>query len=213
MALRSVVALALLLSSSAALKLGAAPKTVSTTRRSIFGLATWTVAAPAFAASSEELKGMLGNLETDLSDAGLAKARKVSPSPPKTGGGGGGTGSSGISMPSLPSIEMPSIELPSLPEATPRDPGTGMFENFAVPDIGAGARAAGKARADAIRAQSQANADETREAPADSAELENSEVMLQLRQKRDAQRAAAEASAEQRKFNRLTPVEQRKAKN
>ena len=48
-------------------------------------------------------------------------------------------------------------------------------------------------------------------APADSSDIaDNSEVYAQLRAKREAQRAAAEANAEQRRINRLTPQEQAK---
>ena len=49
----------------------------ASTRRAFFGVASSIIAGPAFAASSDELKGMLGKLDEELSDEGLAKTRKI----------------------------------------------------------------------------------------------------------------------------------------
>ena len=70
---------------------------LKTSRRDLMGVATILFAPAAHAATSEELKAMMGGLESELTDEALAKARNVAP---KDDGGGFG-------------IELPSIKAPS----------------------------------------------------------------------------------------------------
>ena len=170
--------------------------------------------AAANAATSEELKAMMGGLETELSDEALAKARNVAP---KDDGGGFG-------------IELPSIKAPNFapkegkpkpkPRAKQASSGDGGGIDVELPDVGAGfadfgaaQREAGRKRAEAMRNRAfspERDREEMKAAPADSSEVGGGAVYEELRAKREAQRAAMEAREEQRKFNRLTAQEQAK---
>lgn len=187
----------------------------ASTRRAFFGFASSIVAGPAVAASSDELKGMLGKLDEELSDEGLAKTRKI-----KIESDG-------------PKIELPKVSAPKVtvtrepkppkePKA-PRPPKEGGGAPAPSPlanlvkgdgvDFGAAAREEGRARAEARKAKA-APAPAEREAasaPSNASDAtDDGEVYVALRAKREAQRQAAEDAAEKRKYNRLTPVEQAK---
>ena len=192
-----------------------APTAPASTRRAFFGFASSLVAGPAFAASSDELKGMLGKLDEELSDEGLAKTRKI-----KIESDG-------------PKIELPKVSAPKVtvtrepkPPKEPKAPKP-KKEGGAAPapspfanlvngdgvDFGAAAREEGRARAEARKAKA-APAPAEREAasaPSNASDAtDDGEVYVALRAKREAQRQAAEDAAEKRKYNRLTPVEQAK---
>ena len=187
---------------------------LKTSRRDLLGLTTIVFAPAAHAATSEELKAMMGGLESELSDEALAKARNVAP---KDDGGGFG-------------IELPSIKAPSFapkegkpkprPKAKQASSGDGGGIDVELPDVGAGfadfgaaQREAGRKRAEAMRNRAfspDRDREEMKAAPADSSEVGGGAVYEELRAKREAQRAAMEAREEQRKFNRLTAQEQAK---
>ena len=170
--------------------------------------------AAANAATSAELKAMMGGLQSELSDENLAKARGVAQ---KDDGGGFG-------------IELPSVKAPSFapkegkpkpkPKAKQASSAAVDVPRLEVPDVaggfgdfGAAQREAGRKRAEAMRNRSfspEREKEEMKPAPADSSEVASGAVYDELRAKREAQRAAMEAREEQRKFNRLTPAEQAK---
>ena len=183
-------------------------------RRDLLPLAGILFAPPAAnAATSAELKAMMGGLQSELSDENLAKARGVAQ---KDDGGGFG-------------IELPSVKAPSFapkegkpkpkPKAKPASAAPEV-QRIEVPDVaggfgdfGAAQREAGRKRAEAMRNRSfspEREKEEMKPAPADSSEVASGAVYDELRAKREAQRAAMEAREEQRKFNRLTPAEQAK---
>ena len=193
------------------------PKTLEalkTSRRGLLGLAGVLVAPAANAATSAELKAMMGGLQSELSDENLAKARGVAQ---KDDGGGFG-------------IELPSIKAPSFapkegkpkpkPKAKQASSAAPEVQRIEVPDVaggfgdfGAAQREAGRKRAEAMRNRAfspEREKEEMKPAPADSSEVASGAVYDELRAKREAQRAAMEAREEQRKFNRLTPAEQAK---
>ena len=192
------------------------PKTLEalkTSRRDLLGLTTILVAPAANAATSAELKAMMGGLQSELSDENLAKARGVAQ---KDDGGGFG-------------IELPSVKAPSFapkegkPKPKPKAKQASAapeVQRIEVPDVaggfgdfGAAQREAGRKRAEAMRNRSfspEREKEEMKPAPADSSEVASGAVYDELRAKREAQRAAMEAREEQRKFNRLTPAEQAK---
>ena len=186
-------------------------------RRDLLPLAGILFAPPAAnAATSAELKAMMGGLQSELSDENLAKARGVAQ---KDEGGGFG-------------IELPSVKAPSFapkegkPKPKPKaKQASSNTEAVAVPrlevpdvaggfgDFGAAQREAGRKRAEALRNRAGSpnrEKEEMKPAPADSSEVASGAVYDELRAKREAQRAAMEAREEQRKFNRLTPAEQAK---
>ena len=186
-------------------------------RRDLLPLAGALIApAAANAATSAELKAMMGGLQSELSDENLAKARGVAQ---KDDGGGFG-------------IELPSVKAPSFapkegkPKPKPKaKQASSNTEAVAVPrlevpdvaggfgDFGAAQREAGRKRAEALRNRAGSpnrEKEEMKAAPADSSEVASGAVYDELRAKREAQRAAMEAREEQRKFNRLTPAEQAK---
>ena len=189
---------------------------LKTSRRGLLGLAGVLVAPAANAATSAELKAMMGGLQSELSDENLAKARGVAQ---KDDGGGFG-------------IELPSVKAPSFapkegkPKPKPKaKQASSNTEAVAVPrlevpdvaggfgDFGAAQREAGRKRAEALRNRAGSpnrEKEEMKAAPADSSEVASGAVYDELRAKREAQRAAMEAREEQRKFNRLTPAEQAK---
>ena len=186
---------------------------LKTSRRDLMGVATILFAPAAHAATSEELKAMMGGLESELTDEALAKARNVAP---KDDGGGFG-------------IELPSIKAPNFapkegkprpkPRAKKESGGDGGGIDVELPDVGAGfadfgaaQREAGRKRAEAMRNRAFSPDRDRAEiaAPADSSEVAGGAVYEELRAKREAQRAAMEAREEQRKFNRLTAQEQAK---
>ena len=187
---------------------------LKTSRRGLLGLAGVLVAPAANAATSAELKAMMGGLQSELSDENLAKARGVAQ---KDDGGGFG-------------IELPSVKAPSFApkEGKPKPKAKQASSNteaVAVPrlevpdvaggfgDFGAAQREAGRKRAEALRNRAGSpnrEKEEMKPAPADSSEVASGAVYDELRAKREAQRAAMEAREEQRKFNRLTPAEQAK---
>ena len=189
---------------------------LKTSRRGLLGLAGVLVAPAANAATSAELKAMMGGLQSELSDENLAKARGVAQ---KDDGGGFG-------------IELPSVKAPSFapkegkPKPKPKaKQASSNTEAVAVPrlevpdvaggfgDFGAAQREAGRKRAEALRNRAGSpnrEKEEMKPAPADSSEVASGAVYDELRAKREAQRAAMEAREEQRKFNRLTPAEQAK---
>ena len=183
-------------------------------RRDLLPLAGILFAPPAAnAATSAELKAMMGGLQSELSDENLAKARGVAQ---KDDGGGFG-------------IELPSVKAPSFapkegkpkpkPKAKPASAAPEV-QRIEVPDVaggfgdfGAAQREAGRKRAEALRNRAGSpnrEKEEMKPAPADSSEVASGAVYDELRAKREAQRAAMEAREEQRKFNRLTPAEQAK---
>ena len=192
------------------------PKTLEalkTSRRGLLGLAGVLVAPAANAATSAELKAMMGGLQSELSDENLAKARGVAQ---KDDGGGFG-------------VELPSIKAPSFapkegkPKPKPKAKQASAapeVQRIEVPDVaggfgdfGAAQREAGRKRAEAMRNRAfspEREKEEMKPAPADSSEVASGAVYDELRAKREAQRAAMEAREEQRKFNRLTPAEQAK---
>ena len=197
---------------AASLKPQPRPATAST-RRAFFGVASSIIAGPAFAASSDELKGMLGKLDEELSDEGLAKTRKI-----KIESDG-------------PKIELPKVSAPKItrepkPPKEPKAPkpkkeggaapAPSPFANFVNGDgvdFGAAAREEGRARAEARKAKAAPPPAEREAAVAPSSAADatdDGEVYVALRAKREAQRQAAEDAAEKRKYNRLTPVEQAK---
>ena len=184
-------------------------------RRDLLPLAGILFAPPAAnAATSAELKAMMGGLQSELSDENLAKARGVAQ---KDDGGG---------------FELPSIKAPSFapkegkpkpkPKAKQASSGGAAVDvpRLEVPDVaggfgdfGAAQREAGRKRAEALRNRAGSpnrEKEEMKPAPADSSEVASGAVYDELRAKREAQRAAMEAREEQRKFNRLTPAEQAK---
>ena len=184
-------------------------------RRDLLPLAGILFAPPAAnAATSAELKAMMGGLQSELSDENLAKARGVAQ---KDDGGGFG-------------IELPSVKAPSFapkegkPKPKPKAKSSGAaapeVQRIEVPDVaggfgdfGAAQREAGRKRAEAMRNRAfspEREKEEMKPAPADSSEVASGAVYDELRAKREAQRAAMEAREEQRKFNRLTPAEQAK---
>ena len=185
-------------------------------RRDLLPLAGILFAPPAAnAATSAELKAMMGGLQSELSDENLAKARGVAQ---KDDGGGFG-------------VELPSIKAPSFapkegkPKPKPKakqasSGGAAEVSRIEVPDVaggfgdfGAAQREAGRKRAEAMRNRAfspEREKEEMKPAPADSSEVASGAVYDELRAKREAQRAAMEAREEQRKFNRLTPAEQAK---
>ena len=184
-------------------------------RRDLLPLAGILFAPPAAnAATSAELKAMMGGLQSELSDENLAKARGVAQ---KDDGGGFG-------------IELPSVKAPSFapkegkPKPKPKAKSSGAaapgVQRIEVPDVaggfgdfGAAQREAGRKRAEALRNRAGSpnrEKEEMKPAPADSSEVASGAVYDELRAKREAQRAAMEAREEQRKFNRLTPAEQAK---
>ena len=183
-------------------------------RRDLLPLAGILFAPPAAnAATSAELKAMMGGLQSELSDENLAKARGVAQ---KDDGGGFG-------------IELPSVKAPSFapkegkPKPKPKAKQASSGEapaRLEVPDVaggfgdfGAAQREAGRKRAEALRNRAGSpnrEKEEMKAAPADSSEVASGAVYDELRAKREAQRAAMEAREEQRKFNRLTPAEQAK---
>ena len=183
-------------------------------RRDLLPLAGILFAPPAAnAATSAELKAMMGGLQSELSDENLAKARGVAQ---KDDGGGFG-------------VELPSIKAPSFapkeskPKPKPKAKQASAapeVQRIEVPDVaggfgdfGAAQREAGRKRAEAMRNRSfspEREKEEMKPAPADSSEVASGAVYDELRAKREAQRAAMEAREEQRKFNRLTPAEQAK---
>ena len=188
---------------------------LKTSRRGLLGLAGVLVAPAANAATSAELKAMMGGLQSELSDENLAKARGVAQ---KDDGGGFG-------------IELPSVKAPSFapkegkPKPKPKakqasSGGAAEVSRIEVPDVaggfgdfGAAQREAGRKRAEAMRNRAfspEREKEEMKPAPADSSEVASGAVYDELRAKREAQRAAMEAREEQRKFNRLTPAEQAK---
>ena len=186
---------------------------LKTSRRDLLGLAGVLVAPAANAATSAELKAMMGGLQSELSDENLAKARGVAQ---KDDGGGFG-------------IELPSVKAPSFapkegkPKPKPKAKQASAapeVQRIEVPDVaggfgdfGAAQREAGRKRAEAMRNRSfspEREKEEMKAAPADSSEVASGAVYDELRAKREAQRAAMEAREEQRKFNRLTPAEQAK---
>ena len=183
-------------------------------RRDLLPLAGILFAPPAAnAATSAELKAMMGGLQSELSDENLAKARGVAQ---KDDGGGFG-------------IELPSVKAPSFapkegkPKPKPKAKQASAapeVQRIEVPDVaggfgdfGAAQREAGRKRAEAMRNRAGSpnrEKEEMKPAPADSSEVASGAVYDELRAKREAQRAAMEAREEQRKFNRLTPAEQAK---
>ena len=184
-------------------------------RRDLLPLAGILFAPPAAnAATSAELKAMMGGLQSELSDENLAKARGVAQ---KDDGGGFG-------------IELPSVKAPSFapkegkpkpkPKAKQAASSAPEVQRIEVPDVaggfgdfGAAQREAGRKRAEALRNRAGSpnrEKEEMKPAPADSSEVASGAVYDELRAKREAQRAAMEAREEQRKFNRLTPAEQAK---
>ena len=184
-------------------------------RRDLLPLAGILFAPPAAnAATSAELKAMMGGLQSELSDENLAKARGVAQ---KDDGGGFG-------------VELPSIKAPSFapkegkpkpkPKAKQASSAAPEVQRIEVPDVaggfgdfGAAQREAGRKRAEAMRNRAfspEREKEEMKPAPADSSEVASGAVYDELRAKREAQRAAMEAREEQRKFNRLTPAEQAK---
>ena len=187
---------------------------LKTSRRGLLGLAGVLVAPAANAATSAELKAMMGGLQSELSDENLAKARGVAQ---KDDGGGFG-------------VELPSIKAPSFapkegkpkpkPKAKQASSAAPEVQRIEVPDVaggfgdfGAAQREAGRKRAEAMRNRAfspEREKEEMKPAPADSSEVASGAVYDELRAKREAQRAAMEAREEQRKFNRLTPAEQAK---
>lgn len=186
---------------------------LKTSRRGLLGLAGVLVAPAANAATSAELKAMMGGLQSELSDENLAKARGVAQ---KDDGGGFG-------------IELPSVKAPSFapkegkPKPKPKAKQASAapeVQRIEVPDVaggfgdfGAAQREAGRKRAEALRNRAGSpnrEKEEMKPAPADSSEVASGAVYDELRAKREAQRAAMEAREEQRKFNRLTPAEQAK---
>ena len=191
-------------------------KTLDVKRRDLLPLAGLLFTPAANAATSAELKAMMGGLQSELSDENLAKARGVAQ---KDDGGGFG-------------IELPSVKAPSFapkegkPKPKPKaKQASSNTEAVAVPrlevpdvaggfgDFGAAQREAGRKRAEALRNRAGSpnrEKEEMKPAPADSSEVASGAVYDELRAKREAQRAAMEAREEQRKFNRLTPAEQAK---
>ena len=188
-------------------------KTLDVKRRDLLPLAGLLFTPAANAATSAELKAMMGGLESELTDEALAKARNVAP---KDDGGGFG-------------IELPSVKAPSFapkegkPKPKPKAKQASAapeVQRIEVPDVaggfgdfGAAQREAGRKRAEAMRNRAfspEREKEEMKPAPADSSEVASGAVYDELRAKREAQRAAMEAREEQRKFNRLTPAEQAK---
>ena len=190
-------------------------KTLDVKRRDLLPLAGLLFTPAANAATSAELKAMMGGLQSELSDENLAKARGVAQ---KDDGGGFG-------------VELPSIKAPSFapkegkPKPKPKakqgaSGGGAEVSRIEVPDVaggfgdfGAAQREAGRKRAEAMRNRAfspEREKEEMKPAPADSSEVASGAVYDELRAKREAQRAAMEAREEQRKFNRLTPAEQAK---
>ena len=191
-------------------------KTLDVKRRDLLPLAGLLFTPAANAATSAELKAMMGGLQSELSDENLAKARGVAQ---KDEGGGFG-------------IELPSVKAPSFapkegkpkpkPKAKQASSGgeAATVPRLEVPDVaggfgdfGAAQREAGRKRAEALRNRAGSpnrEKEEMKPAPADSSEVASGAVYDELRAKREAQRAAMEAREEQRKFNRLTPAEQAK---
>ena len=191
-------------------------KTLNVKRRDLLPLAGLLFTPAANAATSAELKAMMGGLQSELSEENLAKARGVAQ---KDDGGGFG-------------IELPSVKAPSFapkegkPKPKPKaKQASSNTEAVAVPrlevpdvaggfgDFGAAQREAGRKRAEALRNRAGSpnrEKEEMKPAPADSSEVASGAVYDELRAKREAQRAAMEAREEQRKFNRLTPAEQAK---
>ena len=184
-------------------------------RRDLLPLAGILFAPPAAnAATSAELKAMMGGLQSELSDENLAKARGVAQ---KDDGGGFG-------------IELPSVKAPSFapkegkpkpkPKAKQAASAAPEVQRIEVPDVaggfgdfGAAQREAGRKRAEALRNRAGSPNREKellQPAPAESSEVASGAVYDELPAKREAQRAAMEAREEQRKFNRLTPAEQAK---
>ena len=189
-------------------------KTLDVKRRDLLPLAGLLFTPAANAATSAELKAMMGGLQSELSDENLAKARGVAQ---KDEGGGFG-------------IELPSVKAPSFapkegkpkpkPKAKQASSAAPEVQRIEVPDVaggfgdfGAAQREAGRKRAEALRNRAGSpnrEKEEMKPAPADSSEVASGAVYDELRAKREAQRAAMEAREEQRKFNRLTPAEQAK---
>ena len=190
-------------------------KTLDVKRRDLLPLAGLLFTPAANAATSAELKAMMGGLQSELSEENLAKARGVAQ---KDDGGGFG-------------IELPSVKAPSFapkegkPKPKPKakqaaSGGAPEVQRIEVPDVaggfgdfGAAQREAGRKRAEAMRNRAfspEREKEEMKPAPADSSEVASGAVYDELRAKREAQRAAMEAREEQRKFNRLTPAEQAK---
>ena len=188
-------------------------KTLDVKRRDLLPLAGLLFTPAANAATSAELKAMMGGLQSELSEENLAKARGVAQ---KDDGGGFG-------------IELPSVKAPSFapkegkPKPKPKAKQASAapeVQRIEVPDVaggfgdfGAAQREAGRKRAEAMRNRSfspEREKEEMKPAPADSSEVASGAVYDELRAKREAQRAAMEAREEQRKFNRLTPAEQAK---
>ena len=188
-------------------------KTLDVKRRDLLPLAGLLFTPAANAATSAELKAMMGGLQSELSDENLAKARGVAQ---KDDGGGFG-------------IELPSVKAPSFapkegkPKPKPKAKQASAapeVQRIEVPDVaggfgdfGAAQREAGRKRAEAMRNRAfspEREKEEMKPAPADSSEVASGAVYDELRAKREAQRAAMEAREEQRKFNRLTPAEQAK---
>jgi hypothetical protein len=154
---------------------------LKTSRRDLLGLTTIVFAPAAHAATSEELKAMMGGLESELSDEALAKARNVAP---KDDGGGFG-------------IELPSIKAPSFapkegkpkprPKAKQASSGDGGGIDVELPDVGAGfadfgaaQREAGRKRAEAMRNRAfspDRDREEMKAAPADSSEVGGGAVL------------------------------------
>ena len=189
-------------------------KTLDVKRRDLLPLAGLLFTPAANAATSAELKAMMGGLQSELSEENLAKARGVAK---KEDDGG---------------FELPSIKAPTFapkegkpkpkPKAKPAASGGAAPEvqRIEVPDVaggfgdfGAAQREAGRKRAEALRNRAGSpnrEKEEMKPAPADSSEVASGAVYDELRAKREAQRAAMEAREEQRKFNRLTPAEQAK---
>ena len=189
-------------------------KTLDVKRRDLLPLAGLLFTPAANAATSAELKAMMGGLQSELSEENLAKARGVAQ---KDDGGGFG-------------IELPSVKAPSFapkegkpkpkPKAKQASSAAPEVQRIEVPDVaggfcdfGAAQREAGRKRAEAMRNRAfspEREKEEMKPAPADSSEVASGAVYDELRAKREAQRAAMEAREEQRKFNRLTPAEQAK---
>ena len=189
-------------------------KTLDVKRRDLLPLAGLLFTPAANAATSAELKAMMGGLQSELSEENLAKARGVAQ---KDDGGGFG-------------IELPSVKAPSFapkegkpkpkPKAKQASSAAPEVQRIEVPDVaggfgdfGAAQREAGRKRAEALRNRAGSpnrEKEEMKPAPADSSEVASGAVYDELRAKREAQRAAMEAREEQRKFNRLTPAEQAK---
>ena len=189
-------------------------KTLDVKRRDLLPLAGLLFTPAANAATSAELKAMMGGLQSELSDENLAKARGVAQ---KDEGGGFG-------------IELPSVKAPSFapkegkpkpkPKAKQASSAAPEVQRIEVPDVaggfgdfGAAQREAGRKRAEAMRNRAfspDRDREEMKAAPADSSEVGGGAVYEELRAKREAQRAAMEAREEQRKFNRLTAQEQAK---